>query len=232
MRRSPNVIPQLRERIADAPQTGLEVLRLVLVVVNSQDVEVLSGKIDDLLAPDHVVGPLLSTRHDSCVGNDGAQPAAVSVHNFGIPLRREAVVHGLVVNLETPGTVGLGMPVGRAQAAPFRGRRIIQVVNPVYGVLNLLGICSGRRQYDKRLGVQLPAKSHKLLSTETVVIRVAAPNHVGMVSARDKGADAVLPLVGGSKRASRPTDKRRSEISQSLQQVWTEHAFATDIRAH
>jgi len=43
VRRTADVVSQLPEVVADAPQPGLEVLRLVLVVVNSEDVEVPSG---------------------------------------------------------------------------------------------------------------------------------------------------------------------------------------------
>ena len=71
VRRSADIVPELREVVADAPQPGLEILGLVLVVVNAEDVEVLSGEVDDLLAPDHVVGALLSARHDSRLGSDG-----------------------------------------------------------------------------------------------------------------------------------------------------------------
>ena len=210
----------------------LEVLRLVLVVVNSEDVEVLSGEVDDFLAPDHVVRALLSARHDSRLGSDGSQPAAVDVDDLGVLLRCKAVVHGLVVDLEVPDAVGLGMPVGRTQPPPFGRGRVVEVVNPVHGVLNLIGVGTGRRQHDQRLGVELPAEPEKLLRPEAVVVRVAAPDHVGVVSAGDVRADAVLPLVCGSKGASGPTNEGRSKIAEGLQQVGAQHTVTTDVRAH
>ena len=124
------------------------------------------------------------------------------------------------------------MPVGRPQPSPFGGRRVVQVVDPVHGVLNLLGVGAGRRQHDQGLGVELPAEPQELLRPEAVVVRVAAPDHVGVVSARDVRADAVLPLVGGSEGAAGPADEGRSEISQGLQQVGAQHAVATDVGAH
>ena len=145
MRRSADVIPQLNEVVADARQPRLEALRLVLVVVTSKDVEVLSGEVDDLLAPDHVVGALLSARHDSSFGSDHPQPAAEHVDDLGVLLRRQAVIHGLVVNLKILYVVGLGMAVGRPEPSPLGCRRIVQVVDPVHGVLNLLRVgASGR----------------------------------------------------------------------------------------
>src|SRR5262245_10884609 len=111
MRRSSDIVAQFRKVVADTPQSGLEVLGLVLVVVTAKDVEVLSGEIDDLLAPNHIVGPLLPTRNDLRIGSDGSQPAAVDVDNLGVFVRREAVIHGLVIDLEVPDAVGFGVPV-------------------------------------------------------------------------------------------------------------------------
>src|SRR5437667_9358744 len=108
MRRSADVVPQLRKVVADAPQARLEAFGLVLVVVASKDVEVPSGQVDDPLAPDHVVGPLLSARNDSCMGSDGPQPAAVNVDNLGVFFRCKAVVHWLVIDLEVPDAVRFG----------------------------------------------------------------------------------------------------------------------------
>src|SRR5579872_5165507 len=72
------VVAQLREVVADAPQPGLEVGGFVLVVVTSEDIEVLSGKVNNRLAPDHVVGSFLSAGHDLRLGNYGSQPAPVN----------------------------------------------------------------------------------------------------------------------------------------------------------
>ena len=123
--------------------------RLVLVIVTAEDVEVLSGEVDHLLAPVHVVGALLSARYDARVGSNVAQPAAVDVDDFGVRLRREAVIHGLVVDLEELHAVRLGMSVGRAQPSPFGRRRIVQVVDPVHGILDLLGVGARGRQHDQ-----------------------------------------------------------------------------------
>src|SRR3954451_22762572 len=75
VRRSAYVVAELTEVVAYAPQAGLVVVGLVLVVVAAEDVEVFSGEVDYLLAPVHVVGALLSARDNSRVGSDGAQAA-------------------------------------------------------------------------------------------------------------------------------------------------------------
>src|SRR6185437_6153623 len=63
--RGAHVVSQLRKVVANAPQPRLEVPGFVLVVVTPENVEVLAGEVDDLLAPNHVVRPLLPARHDS-----------------------------------------------------------------------------------------------------------------------------------------------------------------------
>ena len=161
-----------------------------------------------------------------------AQPAAVDVDDLGVLIRREAVVHGLIVDLEVADAVRLGVPVRCAQLAPFGRWRVVQVMDPVHGVLNLLGADAGRRQHDQRLAAKLAAESQELVRPKAVVVRVAAPERVGGVSARDVRADAVLPLIGGSEGSARPSDEGRSEISQGLQQVRAQHAVAPDIGAH
>src|SRR5215471_16724841 len=95
MLRGAHVVSQLREVVADAPQTSLEVLRFVFVIVTTEDIKVLSSQIDNLLAPDHVIGPFLPARYDSGVGSNGAQLTTVEVHDFGVLLRRKAVIHRL-----------------------------------------------------------------------------------------------------------------------------------------
>ena len=110
-----HIVPQLHKIIANAPQPGLEVRGLVLVVVAAKDVEVVCGEVDHRLAPVHVARALLSARDDPRPRSNGPQPAAVDVDCFGILLGREAVVHGLVVNLEELHSVRFGMSVGRPQ---------------------------------------------------------------------------------------------------------------------
>ena len=46
--------------------------------------------------------------------------AAVEVDDFSVRLRREAVVHGLVVDLEVADVVGFGVAVGWPAAGPIR----------------------------------------------------------------------------------------------------------------
>src|ERR1039458_6799186 len=128
MCRNADVVPQLQEVVADTPESGLEVLGLVLVIVDTEDIEVLPGDIDDLLAPGHVVGPLLSARHDLRRRSDLPQAAAIKVDDSGVTLRREAIIHGFVVDLEVADAVGLGMSVGRPQPSPFSRRRIVPVI--------------------------------------------------------------------------------------------------------
>src|ERR1051325_4842859 len=90
MLRRPDVITELRKVIADASQPCFETARLVLVIVNAKDVEVLAGTVNDLLAPDHVIGSLLPTGNDASTWGNLAQPAAVNVDDLGVRLRREA----------------------------------------------------------------------------------------------------------------------------------------------
>src|SRR5690349_103815 len=174
LRRS-NIVTELRKVIADASQACFETARLVLVIVNAKDVEVLAGKVNDLLAPDHVIRALLAAGNDARTRSDLAQPAAVNVDDLGVRLRREAVVHGLIVDLEVADPVGLAVAVRCAQLAPFRRWRVVQVMDPVRGVLNLLGADAGRRQNDQRLAAKLPAQSQELVRPKAVVVRVAAP---------------------------------------------------------
>ena len=105
-------------------------------------------------------------------------------------------------------------------------------MNPVHGVLDLFGFGAGRGQHDQGLGIQFPAEPEELIRSKAVVIRVATPHHVGMVPARNVRADAVLPLIGGSEGALGPSDERRRQIPQCLQQVGAQHAVAADVRAH
>ena len=84
MRRRADIVAELRQVIADAPQPCLEALGLVLVVVDAEDVEVLPGEVDHLLAPHHVVRALLSARDDARPGRDLPQPAAIEVDDFGV----------------------------------------------------------------------------------------------------------------------------------------------------
>ncbi len=168
--RGAHVVAQLRKVVADAPQAGLEVLGLVFVIVTAEYVKVLSGEVDDLLAPVHVVGPLLPARHDSRVGSNAPQAAAVDVHDFGIRLRREAVVHGLVVDLEERYPIGLGMSVGRPFSSPLGRRRVVEIADPVHGILDLFRFRAGCRQHDQGLGVELAAKSQELVCPEAVVV--------------------------------------------------------------
>src|SRR5437879_3590660 len=81
---SADVVAQLREVVADASQAGLEVGGLVLVVVTSEDIDVLSGKVDDRLAPDHVVRPLLSACYNPRLWSDGPQPASIDIDDVGV----------------------------------------------------------------------------------------------------------------------------------------------------
>jgi hypothetical protein len=122
--------------------------------------------------------------------------------------------------------------VGRTQPPPFARGRVVEVVNPVHSVLNLIGVGTGCRQHDQGLGVELPAEPEKFLRPEAVVVRAAAPDHVRVVSAGDVRADAVLPLVCGSKGAPGPTNEGRSKIAEGLKQVGAQHTVTTDVRAH
>ena len=126
----------------------------------------------------------MSAGNDAGIGSDGAQAAAVDVDDFGVTLGREAVVHGLVVDLEEGHSVGLGMSIGGAHATPFGGRRVIEIADPVHRVVDLLGLGAGAGEHDERLGVELAAEAEELIGAEAVVVGVAAPEGVGMVAAR------------------------------------------------
>ena len=91
---------------------------------------------------------------------------------------------------------------------------------------------SRRRQHDQRLGVQLPAQPEKLVRPEPKVIRVPAPEHIGMIPARDIRPDAFLPFIRRRERPARPPDERRREIAQRLQQVGPQHPVPPNVRPH
>src|SRR5947199_2728168 len=80
--RNSHVIPQSGQIIADAPYSGFEVLGLVFIVMTSENVEVLSGKVDHLLAPDHVVRALLPACHDPRFRSNGPQLAAININDL------------------------------------------------------------------------------------------------------------------------------------------------------
>ena len=56
--------------VLDAANAGGVVFGLVLVVVAAEDVEVVAGDVDELLAPVHVVGAFLAAGDDLGVGGD------------------------------------------------------------------------------------------------------------------------------------------------------------------
>ena len=116
--------------------------------------------------------------------SDLPQTAAVEVDESGVGFRGEAVVHGLIIDLEKTDAVWFGMAVGGAEPAPFGVRQIVEVVTPVHRIIDLVGLAAGRGQYDERLGIELAAETEKLIRAESVIVRVAAPEGVGMVATR------------------------------------------------
>ena len=222
-----HVLHQLLEVVLDPAHAGRVVLRLVLVVVAAEDVEVLAGEIDQLLAPVHVVRALLSAGDDLGLRRDLSQSGAVEVDDRGVLVGRELVVHRLVVDLDVGHAIGLRVAVGGAPAAPFGGRRIDQVVHPVERVLELRGVGAGRGQDDHRRRPELPAELQELVRAEAVVVGVSAPDRVRVVLAGDRGTDAVLPLVDRGVRAARPADERRRQSLQRGQQVRAQLAAGT-----
>ena len=109
---------------------------------------------------------------------------------------------------------------------------IIEVMDPVHGVLDLLGLRTGRREHDQRFGVELPAKSQELLCPEPVIVRVAAPDMLGWYP---RDAYRPMPSFHLYVEAKEPPGQRMkggAEIAEGLQQVGAQHAVVTDIRAH
>src|SRR5439155_19356712 len=77
---------------------------------------------------------------------------------------------------------------------------------------------------------ELTGQLQVLVGAEAVMIGVAAPYLVGMVDARRKRADPVLPFVRRSERAAGPADERGRESTQSLEQIGTQDPASADIR--
>src|SRR3974390_1244365 len=109
-----NATPQLDQIILNTSQTRFEVFVFVLVIVAAQDIEVVSGAVDDCLAPIHVVGAFLSAGDNSGARGDLSEPAAIYVDDLGVPLRAEAEIHRFVVDLEILHAVWIGVAVGCA----------------------------------------------------------------------------------------------------------------------
>ena len=214
-----HVFHQLLEVVLDPSHAGRVVLRLVLVVVAAEDVEVLAREIDQLLAPVHVVRALLSARDDLRLRCDRSQPRAVQVDDGGVGVGRKPVVHRLVVDLDIGHAIRLRVAVCGAPLAPLGGRRIDQVVHPLERVLELCRVRAGRGQDDHRRGPELPAELQELVRAEAVVVGVSAPDRVRVVLAGDRGTDAVLPLVDRGVRTAWPADERRRQSLERGQQI-------------
>ena len=142
------------------------------------------------------------------------------------------MVHRLVVDLEVPNTVWLGMAVRGPPPSPLGGRRIVQVVDPVQRVLDRFGVRGRGGQDDHRLGVQLAAELHELVRAEPVVIRVPSPDDVRVVLSRHLRADAIPPLVRRRERAAGPADEGGPEVSEGLHEIGAQHSVPTGGGPH
>ena len=92
--------------------------------------------------------------------------------------------------------------------------------------------CVGSRQYDERERSELPRQLQILVGAEPVVVGVAAPYFIRVVDARRQRTDAVLPLVGRSKRAAWPADERGGQSAEGREEVGTQHPASAHVRAH
>src|SRR6185437_648309 len=64
MRGRANVVADLLQVVLDPANAGRIILRLIFVIMTAEDVEIAAGKINEPLAPVHVVGTLLPAGDD------------------------------------------------------------------------------------------------------------------------------------------------------------------------
>ena len=227
-----DVVAELFLVVLNAANAGGETIGFVLVVVAAEDVEVVAGDVDEFFTPVHVVGAFLATCDDIGIGGELAEARAVEVDDGGVGLRRMAVVHRLVVDLEIGDFVGFRVSIGGARLAPQCGGRVEEVVDPIHGVFELSGAGVGGREDDEGLSVNLPAELKEFVGAEAVVIGVAAPNGVGVHFALDVGPDAVFPLVDRGEGTAGPADKCGMEFADGVAKVGAELAMGAGVGGH
>lgn len=227
-----DIVAEFRQVTANAVDARGEVIGLVLIVVAAEYVEAVARAVDDLLTPVDVAGALLPASNDAGVGNDGAKAVAVKIDDSSVGLRREAVIHGLVVDLEVANIVGLGMPVPCAQAAPLGGSWVVEIVDPVHGIVEILWFGCRSGKDDERFAVETLAKTEILIGAEAGVVRVVAPIDIRVIAASSIRTDGFFPLIGRGKGAAGPADEGGFEITEGVEEVGAEHPVVANIGTH